>query len=487
MITEKDKVQMEAKGISQEQVETQLAFFRTGFPFLPIAGAAVAGDGIVRLEEDHIERLIGIYDAYKKGLSVVKFVPASGAASRMFKEMYELVNDGKMSASVENALAELPKFAFYDELRQALPEGADGRMVVENIVEGALGYGKSPKALILFHRYADGSRTALEEHLVEGAMYAASGDGTAHIHFTISPEHESDFCALVEKVLPGYEKKYGIKYDISYSQQKPKTDTVAVDTDNEPFREADGSILFRPGGHGALLENLNDIDADIVYIKTVDNVCPDRMKPDTVAYKKALAGLLLELQGKCFEFLKELESDPDEKMVKEAVNFAQRELSWKPGADFDRKTTEEKAVALRELFHRPIRVCGMVKNEGEPGGGPFWVTNADGSLSLQIAESSQIAPEQKDLMRSATHFNPVDLVCGVRDYKGRKFDLTRYVDPQTGFISTKSKDGRELKAQELPGLWNGAMAFWNTVFVEVPISTFSPVKTVNDLLRPQHQ
>lgn len=486
-MTEKDRVQMEAKGISPEQVEVQMAFFRTGFPFLPIAGAAVAGDGIVRLEPEQVEMFINGYDSYKKGLSVVKFVPASGAASRMFKEMYEFVNDGKASESVDDALANLKKFAFNEQLGQSLLEGSDGRSVVENIVEGALGYGKAPKALILFHRYADGSRTALEEHLAEGAMYALSGDGTVHIHFTISPEHEAGFQALVEKVKSGYEKKYGVKYDISYSQQKAKTDTIAVDMDNEPFRESDGSILFRPGGHGALLENLNDIDADVVFIKTIDNVCPDRMKPDTVAYKKALAGLLLELQSECFEYLKALDGNPDEKLLREIALFAGKELQWKPGPDFDKKTPEEKAGILRSLLDRPIRVCGMVKNEGEPGGGPFWVKNPDGSLSLQIAESSQIAPELKNLMQEATHFNPVDLVCGLRNYKGKKYDLMRYLDPQTGFISSKSKDGRELKAQELPGLWNGAMAFWNTVFVEVPISTFSPVKTVNDLLRPQHQ
>jgi len=487
MINEKDKVQMTAKGISQEQVEAQLAFFRTGFPFLPIEKAAVAGEGITRLEADQTERLIKAYNDRRKGLSVVKFVPASGAASRMFKEMYEFVNEGRESQPTREALNNLHKFAFSETLKKSLPADADERTIIENIVEGTLGYGKSPKALILFHRYADGSRTALEEHLVEGAMYAPSGSGKVQIHFTISPEHEEGFRKLVETVLPVYEKKFGIKYDISYSRQKPKTDTIAVDMDNQPFREADGSILFRPGGHGALLENLNDIHADVVYIKTVDNVCPDRMKPDTVTYKKALAGLLLEVQGKCFDYLKKTEKGADDKTVREIANFAVKELSWKPGADFDGKTTEEKTVLLRGLLNRPIRVCGMVKNEGEPGGGPFWVKNADGSLSLQIAESSQIAPEQNNLMNNSTHFNPVDLVCGMKNYKGEKFDLKQYVDPQTGFISTKSKDGRDLKAQELPGLWNGAMAFWNTIFVEVPISTFNPVKTVNDLLRPQHQ
>jgi hypothetical protein len=486
MITEKDKKQMAAKGISPAQVETQLAFFRTGFPFLPITGAAVAGDGILRLEPERVERLIKEYDVRRRGLSAVKFVPASGAASRMFKEMYEFVNDGRESNSVREALDQLEKFAFHDRLMEALPAGVDDRMIVQNIVEGALGYGRAPKALILFHRYADAPRTALEEHLAEGALYALSGDGTVQIHFTISPEHESGFRQLVDAVLPAYEKKYGVRYAIGYSQQKPRTDTIAVEADNKPFREPDGSILFRPGGHGALLANLNELDADLIFIKTIDNVCPDRMKSDTVAYKKALAGLLIELQKRSFDLLKKLEKDADEKTLREAIDFVRNELQWKPAPDFNEKSPAAREEIIDRL-DRPIRICGMVKNEGEPGGGPFWVGNGDGSLSLQIAESSQIAPEQKGLMREATHFNPVDLVCGVRDYRGRKFDLTRFVDPQTGFISVKSKDGRELKAQELPGLWNGAMARWNTVFVEVPISTFNPVKTVNDLLRLQHQ
>ncbi len=487
MFRSEDIALMRQKGIEPAVVERQIGYFRSGFPFLPVAAAAVPGEGIVQLTPEAIERLEAAYDRAGGALSVVKFVPASGAASRMFKEMYEFVQEGKEADSVHGALAQLEKFAFRDTLAAALPAEADERTIVENIVEGALGYGRSPKALILFHRYPDGSRTALEEHLVEGVHYARSGDGVVRIHFTISPEHEKAVRELVERVLPGYEKKYGVTYEIGYSQQKPKTDTIAVDAENKPFREKDGTVLFRPGGHGALLENLNDIDADLIFIKTVDNVCPDRMKADTVAYKKALAGYLLELQGRCFDYIKVLDGKADEKTLDEIAAFAQTHLSWKPAPDFAGKSVEDKKTILHELLDRPIRVCGMVRNEGEPGGGPFWVRNADGSLSLQIAESSQIAPEQKHLMREATHFNPVDLVCGVRNARGEKYDLPRFVDPQTGFISVKSKDGRELKAQELPGLWNGAMARWNTVFVEVPITTFSPVKTVNDLLRPQHQ
>ena len=484
---EKDAVQLAVKGISREQVDSQIAYFKTGFPFLPIERAAVAGDGILRLQPEEVEALTKAYDAKAVNTSIVKFVPASGAASRMFKEMYEFVNEGKESKAVHDALDQLDKFAFYDKLKAALPSDTDDRTTVENIVEGALGYGKSPKALILFHRYPERNRTALEEHLVEGALYAKSGEGRVNIHFTISPEHEKGFRELVEQVLPEYEKRYDVRYNISYSQQKAKTDTIAVDNDNKPFREPDGSILFRPGGHGALLENLNDIEADLIFIKTVDNVCPDRMKPDTVAYKKAIAGCLLDLQSRSFRYLKQLEEEIDDNTLDEMLWFARQGLAWKSAPEFDKMNRNQKKEVLRNLFDRPIRVCGMVKNEGEPGGGPFWVKNSDGSLSLQIAESSQIAPEQKNLMAEATHFNPADLACGVRNYKGEKYDLTRYTDPKTGFISVKSKDGRELKAQELPGLWNGAMARWNTVFVEVPITTFSPVKTVNDLLRPQHQ
>ncbi|MDR0955435.1 MAG: DUF4301 family protein [Rikenellaceae bacterium] len=476
---------MQQKGITPDVVERQIDYFRTGFPFLPIVTAAVVGDGITRLTPEETDRLAEVYDREARRLAVVKFVPASGAASRMFKEMYEFVNDGKESDAVRTALNELKKFAFYDELMSLLPAEADERTIVQYIIEKGLRYGKSPKALILFHRYPAGSRTALEEHLCEGALYATSGDGTAHIHFTLSPEHEAGFRALVDRVRGEYERQFGVTYRIDYSQQKPKTDTIAVDLNNEPFREKDGSILFRPGGHGALLENLNDIDADLIFIKTIDNVCPDRMKPTTTLYKKALAGLLLERQTAIFHYLARAEWD--EATTEDVAHFAQERLSWAPAPDFPTLSTAERERILRSVLDRPIRVCGMVKNEGEPGGGPFWVQNSDGSLSLQIAESSQIAPEQKGLMQEATHFNPVDLVCGVRNYKGEKYDLTRYVDPQTGFISTKSKDGRELKAQELPGLWNGAMARWNTIFVEVPIETFNPVKTVNDLLRPQHQ
>lgn len=333
--------------------------------------------------------------------------------------------------------------------------------------------------------HPEGSRTALEEHLAEGAMYAVGAGRSVHIHLTVSPEHMPLFERLVERVKPEYKARFGVRYDIGYSQQKPSTDTIAVNPDNTPFREG-GRLLFRPAGHGALIENLNEIDADLVFVKTVDNVVPDRLKADTVASKETLGGLLLSLQEQAFEYLRETDGrvaeNPDE-----IAAFVTEKLCRKLPASFRDMTAERKTRYLRDMLDRPIRVCGMVRNEGEPGGGPFWVGNPDGTESLQIAESSQIAPDDLPLMQSATHFNPVDLVCGVRDSKGCKFDLRRYTDPATGFISSKSSGGRDLRAQELPGLWNGAMAKWNTVFVDVPVTTFSPVKVVQDLLRPQHQ
>ena len=320
-------------------------------------------------------------------------------------------------------------------------------------------------------------RKAVEEHLVEGAVYAAA-NGVAKIHFTVSPEHIEGFQELLAAKVPVYEKRFGIRYDISFSVQKPSTDTNAVNPDNTPFRQDDGTLLFRPAGHGALIENLNEIDADVVFIKNIDNVTTDALRGDTIRYKKVLAGILLDLQERAFEYLKALEVGGAE--LEPIVEFIEKRLCVKLPDDYN-------SAVLRAVLDRPIRLCGMVRNEGEPGGGPFWVTAPDGSQSLQIAESSQIAPGQRQLMNAATHFNPVDVVCGTKNYRGEHFDLRKYVDPSTGFISQKSKSGRELLAQELPGLWNGSMAHWNTVFVEVPVTIFSPVKVVGDLLRPQHQ
>ena len=477
MFTEQDLQQIADHGLTPARVETQLENFRRGFPWLNVVRAASPADGIVILDAAQADAAVARYEKAAAGLGIVKFVPASGAATRMFKELFEFVNEGKRGKGIDTLLSNLDKFAFAPELKAVLPEGADDRATVDAIVNEGLNYGHKPKGLVTFHAYPEGARKAVEEHLVEGAAYASS-NGVARIHFTVSPEHMEGFKTLLAEKVPVYEKRFGIRYDISFSVQKPATDTIAVNPDNTPFRQEDGRLLFRPAGHGALIENLNEIDADVIFIKNIDNVTTDAQRGDTIRYKKVLAGVLLELQEQAFEYLRALETEGCE--LAPIAEFIEKRLCVKLPTDYD-------AALLRAVLDRPIRVCGMVRNEGEPGGGPFWVGNPDGTESLQIAESSQIGPDDMPLMKSATHFNPVDLVCGVKTSKGGKFDLRQYTDPSTGFISSKSSGGRELRAQELPGLWNGAMARWNTIFVDVPITTFSPVKVVQDLLRPQHQ
>lgn len=476
MFTQKDLSQISEHGLTTEAVELQVENFKKGFPYLKISRAATCGDGIIQLSEDQIAEMVGLYESSLSGLEVVKFVPASGAATRMFKELFEFVNEDKRGKGIDTLLQNIEKFAFWSELKAVLPEGADDKAIVSAIVAKGLEYGSKPKALVSFHAYGEESRKAVEEHLVEGALYAAC-DGVVRIHFTVSPEHLVGFEAVIAEKKSMYEKRYGVKYDISFSTQKSKTDTVAVTPENELFRTDEGKLLFRPAGHGALIENIGEIDADLIFVKTIDNVTLDSLRQDTLTYKKALGGVLLTLQAEAFALLEAIDNGIAELVA--VAEFIEGSLSLKLPASYDME-------ALRAILNRPIRVCGMVRNEGEPGGGPFWVSNEDGSESLQIAESSQISPEEMSLMKEATHFNPVDLVCGVCDYKGRRFDLGDYVDPSTGFISSKSSGGRELRAQELPGLWNGAMAKWNTIFVEAPITTFSPVKVVQDLLRKQH-
>lgn len=472
MFTQTDISFMAAKGIATEKVEQQIEYFKKGFPYLPIDRAAVVGDGILKLTPEQAAHYAARYDSSQA--EALKFVPASGAATRMFKELFEFVQEGKSSAAVDKVMANIEKFAFYNDLKKLGVDTTDAKATISAIILEGLWYGKQPKGLLKFHKYEDGNRAALEEHLVEGAMYAASAGAPVKIHFTVSPEHQAGFEKRVADKLDFYKQKFGVDYQITYSVQKSGTDTIAVNPDNTPFRNEDGTLLFRPAGHGALLDNLNDLNAEVIFIKTVDNVVPDHLKKDTILYKKALAGIAIDLQSKIFAYIKQLIDGMADKA--EIARFIEHNLGYKLSGSSD----------LLSVLNRPLRVCGMVKNEGEPGGGPFWVQGADGSQSLQIAESSQISPEQKPLMKSATHFNPVDLVCAVKDYKGQKFDLTQFTDPQTGFISEKSAAGRALKAQELPGLWNGAMANWNTVFVEVPITTFAPVKTIVDLLRVEH-
>ncbi len=499
MLTQQDLKQIAQRGISEEQIETQLNEFKTGFPFLKLEAAAAVGNGIIAPSEAERKQYVEAWQQYKaEGKKVVKFVPASGAASRMFKNMFAFVDadyDVPTTDFEKKYFADIEKFAFYDAL-DAVCRKNEGKGIKELIAAGqykavaanmlkkeGLNYGQLPKGMLLFHKYEEGPRTPMEEHLVEGALYAAS-NGEAHVHFTVSHEHIEFFKAKVAEKADGFARKYGIKYDISFSEQKPSTDTVAANPDNTPFREADGSLLFRPGGHGALIQNLNDIEADVIFIKNIDNVVPDRLKPETVEWKQVIAGVLVTLQQKAFAYLRLLDAGATDAQLKEIADFVENCLCVRP------KQQKVDAAYLRRKLNRPMRVCGVVKNVGEPGGGPFLTYNQDGTVSLQILESSQIDTHNEAYMKmftQGTHFNPVDLVCAVRDYKGQPFDLPSFVDKTTGFISSKSKGGKELKALELPGLWNGAMSDWSTVFVEVPLGTFNPVKTVNDLLREQHQ
>ncbi len=506
-MNQQDLNQIKARGISEQQIERQLEQIKEGFPFLKLEGAAAIGKGIVAPTAGEVKNYEAAWDAYKKeGHRVVKFVPASGAASRMFKNLFAFLDapyDEPTTDFEKQFFEDIKKFAFRKALCSKCKENegksvkeliAGGRYkaVVANLLqEKGLNYGQLPKGLLQFHEYKDPEevRTPMEEHLVEAALYASS-NGEANVHFTVSHDHLELFKKMVEEKEAKYAGRYGVKYNISFSEQKPSTDTIAANPDNTPFRNEDGSLLFRPGGHGALIENLNEIDADVVFIKNIDNVVPDRLKGETVTYKQVIAGILVSLQKKAFEYLNVLDSGAyNHEKLEEIIRFVQRDLCCRR-PDIKELEDADLVIYLRKKLNRPMRVCGVVKNVGEPGGGPFLVHNSDGTVSLQILESSQIDKDNEEYMKmftQGTHFNPVDLVCATKDYKGNAFDLPKYVDPSTGFISSKSKNGKELKALELPGLWNGAMSDWNTVFVEVPLGTFNPVKTVNDLLRDQHQ
>ncbi len=509
MFSEKDLHQITSRGSNPQEVAQQLKHFRKGFPWLPVVEAASPGNGILQISEPEIGLLQQLFiEKAASGIRIMKFVPASGAASRMFKSLFAALEDLNSGKSEEEVLEwnkdtreffeRIEDFAFSGKLMAAL-ERAGKAPCLYNLLNylltpKGLEYGNLPKGLLYFHAYDGFSRTPFEEHLVEGVHYTRDGQNVVRLHFTVSPEHEGAFKALFEEVKDKYEREAGVTFEVSFSRQKPSTDTIAVNPDNESFREADNSLLFRPGGHGALLENLNDLDADVVFIKNIDNVVPDKLKKSTYTYKMVLAGLLLKYQEQIFRIQKVLNEkyshSIDSGFLAEAAGFLENTLNTRPPNQQYYTEKEELVIYLREKFNRPLRVCGMVKNEGEPGGGPFWATNHDGTVSLQIAESVQIDlshPVQKKIALHATHFNPVDLVCAYKNYRGEKYDLLKFRDPATGFISVKSKDGREIKAQELPGLWNGAMSNWNTIFVEVPVDTFNPVKTVNDLLRVEHQ
>lgn len=506
MLNAKDLSQIAERGISEEKINEQLACFEKGFPFLEIEASASVEKGIMAIAQEKQKKYLLDWDAYlTKNKRILKFVPASGAASRMFKNLFSFLSaeyDIPTTDFEKKFFADIQKFAFYSSLNKkceqntrkdipALMACKEYKQVVSNLLEKhGLNYGSHPKGLLLFHTYPDTFRTAMEEHLAEGAMYAKNNFGKVNIHFTVSPEHKALFEELVKEKVSCYEDKFSVTYDISFSVQKPSTDTIAVNLDNTPFRDKEGNLFFRPGGHGALIENLNDMDADVVFIKNIDNVVPDSFKSATIIYKKLIAGVLVSLQERIFNYLNLIDIGKySHAQIEEMIHFLQDELFVRK-SDIKYMEDAELVLYIKSKLNRPLRVCGMVKNVGEPGGGPFLAVNQDDSVSLQILESSQIDmndPAKKALFDKGTHFNPVDLVCALKNYKGEKFNLPDYVDKNTGFISYKSKDGKELKALELPGLWNGAMSDWNTVFVEVPIETFNPVKTVNDLLRKEHQ
>ncbi|NQZ74978.1 MAG: DUF4301 family protein [Ekhidna sp.] len=493
MFTQEDKNQIAERGISLEQVTSQLKRFEKGFSPLSISAPATVGNGILKLEPSEIASLIGRYDSTDQ--KVTKFVPASGAASRMFKSLFAFVENFDGS---EESLSTIKKedkqiasffdnpegFAFYQKwddqvketkgksIKELLEEFRHGEVVDLLLSDEGLAYGTLPKGLLQFHLYDQKSRTAAEEHLFEGLAYACKND-QVNLHFTVSSEHMQKFDSHISESVKEFSDT---KFNIDYSVQQKETDTVASTLSFDPYRKDDGSLLFRPAGHGALLSNLNAIDSDVIFIKNIDNVVPDSLKDETIKYKKVLAGLLLNYQERAFELLERLEAGDN--ILEEGTKLLQ---------EMGIKGFSENQVA--DLLDRPIRVCGMVKNEGEPGGGPFWVKK-DNIESLQIVESAQVDvtdPQQKKTFEEGTHFNPVDLICATKNYRAEKFDLLKYRDDETGFITEKSAGGQKLLAMELPGLWNGSMANWNTIFVEVPLITFNPVKTVTDLLKSTHR
>jgi hypothetical protein len=500
--SKQDVQQILAQGHTLETILEQIAIFKQGVAFTTLHSPCTAGDGITVLSKRDLEQLAALYGEAVASGRVTKFVPASGAATRMFQSLLaygesEDDTDNAASQDVQRLVEHLQDFAFYDDLQSVMRK--DGYAITTPstrrqyqalcdylLKPQGLNYANLPKALLQFHRYPDHCRTPVEEHLVEAAAYAQDCQQVARVHLTVTPAHVDAVQTHINAIRSRYEHT-GVRYEITLSTQSPATDTIAVDLENQPFRDQDGHLLFRPGGHGALLANLQALDADIVFIKNIDNVVPDHLKETTYRYKRALGGYLVTLQNQLFAYLEQLAAGAvDESLLGEMWTFAGQQLALMPPAGLTHQPLHDQSRLLMERFNRPLRVCGMVKNEGEPGGGPFWVAQADGTLSLQLVETSQVnmaSPGQRAILAASTHFSPVDLVCGVRDYRGRPFNLAQFVDPTTAFISQKTYAGRPLKALELPGLWNGAMAHWNTVFVEVPLCTFNPVKTVFDLLR----
>lgn len=512
--SERDLKQLRDKGQTVDQVNQQLELFRQGLPFVNLKAAATIGRGILKISESDKAKAIDFFEAKRDRISLVKFVPASGAATRMFKFLFQFLQDYDPDKETINSyinrnkatdmsifLVGIEQFPFYDEVLNKAKDldpnfnklKSDQRhlLFIKTMLDAdKLNLSFYPKGLLPFHKYQNHNASAFEEHLFEAALYVSS-NGEANLHFTISEMHNHQFDEEFKRIEEIVERKTNTAFNIEFSYQKQSTDTIAVTTRNVPFRNPDGSLLFRPSGHGSLLENLNDLDADVIFIKNIDNVVVYNFEEEVAQYKKMLAGILLEVQEEAFLHLKALEiSDLGEDEIYKIANFLSNKLNVVINSEFEKYSLKYQVAYLKDKLNRPIRVCGMVKNEGEPGGGPFWVKDESGNISLQIVESAQIDKKnknQKNILKNATHFNPVDLVCGVKDYKGNAFDLTQFVDLKTAFISMKTKTGDNIKALELPGLWNGSMANWNTIFVEVPLLTFNPVKTVNDLLKTPHQ
>jgi hypothetical protein len=512
-----DLRRLERRGVSSDEAYRQLSMLAAGPRFTRLDRPATVGDGIRRITPGETPELTALHEAAAGAGRFVKFTPASGAATRMFRDLlyyhrgagtgesWEAVRAAALAADTRaRALMEflqnLERFAFHDLLARAVARsgedlatlaerGAFREVLAAFLEESGLGYASLPKGLLRFHRYGDVSRTAFEEHLVEGADYARSLDGSSRLHFTVSPEHRAGFEERFAAVERRLREALDTVYRVDYSAQDPATDTLAVDDALRPLRDEQGGLLFRPGGHGALIGNLQRSEGDLVFVKNIDNVQPDHLRQETSHWKRLLAGLLLKLQSGAHAHVARLREHGSERACDEATRFLTDELGLDLAADSGHAPASRRQALLGRL-ERPLRVCGVVPNTGEPGGGPFWVQGTDGSVTLQIVETAQIDPddeEQQRLLSGATHFNPVDLVCALRDSAGRPFDLSAFVDPEAAIVTRKSSGVKEIRALELPGLWNGAMAGWNTVFVEVPLATFTPVKTVLDLLRPEHQ
>lgn len=510
MFTEKDLNLLTDKGISPDQVEKQIMSFKSGIKPVKLNRPAVPDDGIQVFDEGGVLMYAGIYDKKSASLSKIKFVPASGAASRMFKDLFSALEEMhsdpghqdvllEKNVNLKNFFSSIQQYAFYNDLKiAALQSGQTiDNLIVEKkyaeilsilLNEPGLNYGAKPKGVLKFHKYDNQVLTALEEHVNEAHQFLVNENKSLCLHFTVSPEHLGLFSEISDTLVLSF-KKSGIDLKVSYSVQAPSTDTIAVDMQNNPFRENSGSMHFRPGGHGALLLNLGSLQEDLIFIGNIDNICTERDRPRRVLYKKFLGGFLIEKVHIIRQLLHSLVNGYNLAVRNDVIRLIQNYISFELADKIRDYEDEEFVQQAFRILDRPVRVCGMVKNTGEPGGGPFWIQERDGNISKQIIESSQIDlenPEQNKIFNSSTHFNPVDIVCSIKDYRGITFDLSLFRDDEMAFIAKKSFGGRELKALELPGLWNGSMAGWITFFVEVPVETFTPVKTVFDLIRPEH-